>query len=44
VRTRNEIDQEKYALKALRGDFAGITVSDGDRAAQINAALHAVKA
>jgi hypothetical protein len=24
VRTRREIDAEKYALKALRGDFAGI--------------------
>lgn len=24
VRTRQEIDHEKYALKALRGDFAGI--------------------
>jgi hypothetical protein len=24
IRTRQEIDHEKYALKALRGDFAGI--------------------
>jgi hypothetical protein len=24
VRTRNEIDQEKYALKALRGDFRAV--------------------
>lgn len=24
VRTRNEIDQERYALKALRGDFARV--------------------
>ena len=24
VRTRNEIDQEKFALKALRGDFARV--------------------
>jgi hypothetical protein len=24
VRTRNEIDEEKFALKALRGDFAHI--------------------
>jgi hypothetical protein len=24
VRTRREIDTEKYALKALRGDFAGV--------------------
>ena len=24
VRTRREIDEERYALKALRGDFAGL--------------------
>ena len=28
VRTRSEIDQEKYALKALRGDFAVIEEND----------------
>ena len=28
VRTRREIDREKYALKALRGDFRGVQ-SDG---------------
>lgn len=27
VRTRQEIDREKYALKALRGDFAGVSDS-----------------
>ena len=27
VRTRAEIDREKYALKALRGDFANVTDS-----------------
>jgi len=32
VRTRNEIDREKYALKALRGDFKNIDLSS--RAAQ----------
>jgi hypothetical protein len=32
VRTRREINKEKYALKALRGDFAG--VSPGDRSDQ----------
>lgn len=25
IRTRQEIDQEKYALKAIRGDFSGIS-------------------
>ena len=34
VRTREEIDREKYALKALRGDFADI---DGPREAQLAA-------
>jgi hypothetical protein len=29
VRTRREIDAEKYALKALRGDFSGVR-SNGD--------------
>jgi hypothetical protein len=24
VRSRDEIDREKYAIKALRGDFAGV--------------------
>lgn len=27
IRTRREIDHEKYALKALRGDFSGITAA-----------------
>jgi hypothetical protein len=27
VRTRHEIDREKYALKALRGDFNGVSSS-----------------
>ena len=26
VRTRSEIDREKYALKALRGDFEGLAI------------------
>ena len=32
IRTRKEIDQEKYALKALRGDFRDIGDRDGGRA------------
>ncbi len=39
VRTRQEIDREKYALKVLRGDFA--TTATGLNA---TAALHAVSA
>ncbi|WP_119155978.1 DUF2892 domain-containing protein [Caldimonas tepidiphila] len=29
VRTAEEINRERYALKALRGDFEGITARDG---------------
>jgi hypothetical protein len=29
LRTTNEIDQERYALKALRGDFAAVRQSNG---------------
>jgi hypothetical protein len=35
VRTQTEIDHERYALKALRGDFR--EVHDGDRIAPIRA-------
>jgi hypothetical protein len=35
IRTATEIDEERYALKALRGDFRGISANDGrDRAAR----------
>lgn len=37
VRTRGEIDAEKYALKALRGDFQDVTPTSAE------AALHAAK-
>jgi hypothetical protein len=33
VRTRKEIDAEKYALKGLRGDFANLAGSDSTTAA-----------
>jgi hypothetical protein len=32
VRTRKELDEEKYALKALRGDFAKVSVNSKDAA------------
>lgn len=41
VRTRAEIDRERYALKALRGDFGGVA-SGEDGAARAEAALDAV--
>ncbi|MBC6608189.1 hypothetical protein H8B13_15280 [Hymenobacter sp. BT188] len=31
-RTRREIDAEKYALKALRGDFSGVTTDQPQQA------------
>lgn len=34
VRTRPEIDREKYALKALRGDFNNIEFTSNDRGYQ----------
>jgi hypothetical protein len=38
IRTREEIDRERYALKALAGDFAGIS-KDPSRADQTLAAV-----
>ena len=40
IRTRREIEVEKHALKALRGDFAGIE-RNGDPAADARAAWRA---
>jgi len=44
IRTRNEIDQEKYALKALRGDFTQFDVTSDSAIAKSELALNAVKA
>jgi hypothetical protein len=43
VRTRREIDMEKFALKALRGDFERIPKGDGGPLARANAALVAAQ-
>ncbi|HYI02374.1 hypothetical protein [Hyalangium sp.] len=43
VRTRREIDLEKFALKALRGDFERIPKNDGGPLARANAALVAAQ-
>lgn len=43
VRTRREIDKEKYALKALRGDFSTVR-SNGDPAASAASAWEAANA
>jgi hypothetical protein len=43
VRTRKEIDTEKFAVKALRGDFAGVE-SEDDPTQRARAAWRAVNA
>ncbi len=43
VRTRNEIDQEKYAIKTLRGDFEMALISNGNQLDPVDAVLLAVK-
>jgi hypothetical protein len=45
VRTRKEIYRERYALKALRGDFEGVAAPSGEgAAAEASRALEAVGA
>lgn len=44
VRTRGEIDREKYALKAMRGDFKDINADLKDQAANIRQLMAAVAA
>jgi hypothetical protein len=43
VRTETEIAQERYALKALRGDFEGIRGEGGDRFQKAERLLEAVR-
>ena len=44
VRTRREIDEERYALKALRGDFAGLPPdAPQNRVTRVDAVLSAVR-
>ncbi len=42
IRTASEIDSERYALKALRGDFRSLSDTDGrrDSASEAMAAVH----
>ncbi len=42
-RTASEIDQERYALKALRGDFREVAGGDGHDPARIGRVLRAVR-
>jgi hypothetical protein len=44
IRTRKEIDREKYALKALRGDFDKLQGAEAEAAARPARALQAVSA
>jgi hypothetical protein len=44
VRTRREIDEERYALKALRGDFSGLPPdAPRNRVTRVDAVLDAVR-
>ena len=44
VRTRREIEEERYALKALRGDFAGLPPdAPQNRITRVDAALDAIR-
>ncbi|MGZ8156491.1 MAG: hypothetical protein ACXW2A_08270 [Burkholderiales bacterium] len=44
VRTRREIDEERYALKALRGDFSGLPPdAPRNRLTRVDAVLDAVR-
>ena len=44
VRTRGEIDAERYALKALRGDFSGLPPdAPRNRVTRVDAVLDAVR-
>lgn len=43
IRTQSEIDYERYALKALRGDFAGLTSEDVRQSAKVDQATAAVE-
>ena len=42
VRTQSEIEQERYALKAIRGDFTDIEARSGRDSAPVQQALEAV--
>jgi hypothetical protein len=43
-RTASEIDQERYALKALRGDFRNVSATPaGDSGARVRQAIQAVR-
>lgn len=44
VRTQREIERERYALKALRGDFDGLPPREAGAARRVQAALKAVDA
>jgi hypothetical protein len=44
IRTRREIEEERYALKALRGDFSGLPPdAPQNRLTRVDAALGAVR-
>jgi len=44
IRTRSEIDREKFALKALRGDFKDLGAPAVEHSAQLQKILAATRA
>lgn len=42
IRTMREIERERYAIKALRGDFDGVAPGGADAGTRVRAALAAV--
>lgn len=42
-RTQSEIDEERFALKTLRGDFRNLSSSDGKNLGNVKRALEAVR-
>jgi hypothetical protein len=44
VRTPHEIDQEKYVLKALRGDFSGVAAVTSEQKTETDSVLQAIRA
>ena len=43
IRTQSEIDYERYALKALRGDFLSLTSVDGLQSSKVGQVMAAVE-
>ena len=43
VRTQSEIDEERFALKLLRGDFRNLSSSDGKSLGNVKRTMRAIR-